>query len=108
MRAGRLRERIEIYKFDEIANEYGERERVERLIKSVWASIDSIKGDEKYINDKEISLLTHKVEIRYFKGLDESYFIKFKGCKFNIKSVINPYERDERMILMCIEQRREL
>lgn len=108
MRVGKLRHRINIYNFNEIKNEYGEAKLKETLVTTVWGMIDAIKGDEKYINNKEVSNITHNVEIRYLSNLDESYFVKFKDRVFDIKSVINPYEKNERLILLCVERKRGL
>ncbi|MCZ6105690.1 phage head closure protein [Campylobacter ureolyticus] len=107
MRVGKLRHRIEIYKFDEIRNEYGEAEKKELFVKKVWAFIDAVKSDEKYIQNKQMSEVTYKLEIRYLKGLDESFFIKFKGEVFDIKSIINPYEKNQRLLLVCIKRQRD-
>ena len=107
MRVGKLRHRIEIYKLDEVFNEYGEAELKEVFVKKIWAFMDAIKGDEKYINDKQMSEVDYKFEIRFLKGLDESCFIKYKGNIFDIKSVINPYEKNERLLLNCTQRKRD-
>lgn len=108
MRAGALRNRIEIYALKEVFNEYGEAELEETLFKRVWAFMNAIDGNEKYISDKQMSEITHKFEIRYLKGLDESFFIKFKGRIFDIKALINPYEKNEKLLLNCVERKRDI
>lgn len=106
MNAGALKHRFEIYKFNENRNEFGEMEKSEIKFAEVWGYIDAIKGDEKYINQKEITLLTHKIVIRYISGIDESCFIKFKGRKFNINNIINPHEINRLLFLNCTEIKR--
>lgn len=78
MRVGKLRHRIEIYKNIQTQNEYGESELKSELIATLWASINTIKSDEEYISQKEQSILTHKIEIRYVKNIEESYLSNLK------------------------------
>lgn len=106
MRAGRLNKLISICKLVETQNEYGEAEKSFTEVSQRWASIEPISANEHYINAKEQTQITHKIEMRYLQGLNEADIAIYNGRKFNIKSVINPKEKNEKLILMVVENDR--
>lgn len=102
MRAGRLNKLIKIFKFDLVRNEYGEKEKQKVEVATVWASIDPISANEKYLQAKEQAEITHKIEIRFIE-INTSMQIEFNDRVFDIKQVINPREKNEKLIIMAVE-----
>lgn len=68
-----------------------------------WASINPISGREYYQAETINSDLTHKVRLRYRKGITPDMRILYKDRIFNIVSVINEYEKNAILQLMCRE-----
>lgn len=72
-------------------------------IVTTWASINPISGREYYQAETINSDLTHKVRLRYRKGITPDMRILYKDRIFNIVSVINEYEKNTMLQLMCRE-----
>ena len=72
-------------------------------IVTTWASINPISGREYYQAETINSDLTHKVRLRYRKGITPDMRILYKDRIFNIVSVINEYEKNAILQLMCRE-----
>lgn len=72
-------------------------------ILSTWANINPISGKEYYSAETINSDLTHKIRLRYRKGITPDMRILYKDRIFNIVSVINEYEKNAILQLMCRE-----
>lgn len=68
-----------------------------------WASVNPIAGREFYDVEKIDSGLSHRVRMRYKEGILPSMRIVFKGRVLHIESVINDYEKNSTLQLMCRE-----
>lgn len=103
MRSGLLRHRVKLQKkiqgHDSLS---GVTENWEDW-KTVWASIDPVRGDEYWAAKQFAVEVTHKVTIRYQDGVTPALRILSGSREFYITAVLNPDERNERLVLMCME-----
>ena len=72
-------------------------------IATTWANINPISGKEYYSAETINSDLTHKIRLRYRKGITPDMRILYNGRIFYIVSVINEYEKNTMLQLMCRE-----
>lgn len=68
-----------------------------------WANITPIQGKEFYQAETINSDLTHRIRLRYKNGISSNMRILYRGRIFNIVSVINDYEKNVSLQLMCRE-----
>lgn len=104
MNPGDMRHRITFQRLVETANEVGETVQGLEDYATVWASIEPTTGREYYEAQKIQPELTYKITIRYLKGITPGMTIKYKDRVFQITSIINPQERNERFEVMCTEK----
>lgn len=72
-------------------------------IATTWANINPISGKEYYSAETINSDLTHKIRLRYRKGITPDMRIIYNDRIFYIISVINEYEKSTMLQLMCRE-----
>lgn len=72
-------------------------------IATTWANINPISGKEYYSAETINSDLTHKIRLRYRKGITPDMRVLYNGRIFYIVSVINEFERNSTLQLMCRE-----
>lgn len=105
MNPGKLRHRITFLRKVKEKNEVGDTVLVERPWKTVWASVEPLKGREYFEARKIQSEATHKIIIRYLTGVTPDMKIEFKGRIFDIEGPpINPEERNEYLEMYVIEK----
>ena len=119
MRAGMLRHRITIQKQSFTQNDYGEQVGTWNDDIHCWANIMPLRGQE-YFMGRESNLpqtqsaMSHRVRMRYRTLADGGLITPKEKVKwihpktgdtryFQINSVINPYERNVYLDLMCAE-----
>jgi len=102
MRAGNLKYKIVIQTYNEPQDGFGEviKEWVE--FKTAYASITPLSAKEFYKAGVH-AVATHKVEIRYLKGVNPKMRIVYGTRVFNITSVLNIREADKTLQLICTE-----
>lgn len=59
---------------------------------------------ERFGQNVVTSSVTHVVEMPYYSGVTVNTRLTFKGRIFNVIGVQNPEERNERLVLACVEQ----
>ena len=72
-------------------------------IATTWANINPISGKEYYSAETINSDLTNKIRLRYRRGITPDMRILYNGRIFYIVSVINEYEKNTMLQLMCRE-----
>lgn len=72
-------------------------------IATTWANINPISGKEYYSAETINSDLTHKIRLRYRRGITPDMRIIYNDRIFYIISVINEYEKNTMLQLMCRE-----
>ena len=80
-----------------------EQEETWNDILSTWANINPISGKEYYSAETINSDLTHKIRLRYRKGITPDMRVIYNDRIFYIISVINEYEKNTMLQLMCRE-----
>ena len=95
---GRLSKRIEIWGKVEGTNILNQTTLEDKKLKEVWADIVPQTG--RLLNqpaDTILSNVTHKVIIRYsaYPGLSPEMWLVFKGKRFDIEYILNPYESND-------------
>ncbi|MCI8748719.1 MAG: phage head closure protein [Lachnospiraceae bacterium] len=74
------------------------------VVKTVWASVEPVRGREYQEAQRIRPELTYKITTRYHKEVTPDMFIKYKDRYFNIISVINVRERNEMLEIVCTEK----
>lgn len=67
------------------------------------ASIDPVTGKEPFLAQEHLSVVSHKVRIRYRDGVTAAMRVKFGTRYFDIKAVLNWAERNRELLLLCEE-----
>ena len=104
MNIGALRHRIEIQAHSGTTqNSFGEPvENWTRLL-DADASVQPLRGLERYASQQTQSTADTKVTMRYRSGIDTQKRVKFGARIFDIESVINIDERNQTLELLCKE-----
>lgn len=76
---------------------------VEKVIAKPWCEVKTMRGNEfagagTIINETPIRFI-----IRYRKGIDTAQKVKYKGNKYNIKSVANDDGRNETITIFATQ-----
>ena len=103
---GSLRHRIQIKQNVKVSGDLGDHFEWQPL-KKVWAQIVPQTGKlQDQQADTILTDVTHKIIVRYSgaKEVTKDMLIKFKGRDFDIKYVLNPYERNETLEIFCSEK----
>ena len=66
-----------------------------------WANIRPLAGKEFYEAETINSDLTHRIRLRYRKDITPDMRAVYRGRIFSIQSVINDYEKNVSLQLMC-------
>jgi len=113
MNIGKLRHRVQFFGKVKSLNELKQTIYVPGLITTSYAEIIPQTGK---MQDQQVDTIltnvTHKIVIRYSNAIDESYqedeqknsmYIMFKGHRFDIKFILNPYFRNEKLEIFVEE-----
>lgn len=103
MNPGELRHRIIIQKQITTQDTFGEQYEEWDNITTVWANINPISGREFFAAESVNSEITHKVRLRYREDIKPDMRVSYKGRIFRVESVINEFEKDKLLQLMCRE-----
>jgi SPP1 family predicted phage head-tail adaptor len=104
--SGDLRNKIDIYANTKIVNALGETSYKFEKVKSIWSSVIPQTG--KLQNQQAETILTnvtHKIIVRYSAGKDITKDMKilFRGHRFEILYILNPYFKNEVIEIFCQE-----
>lgn len=98
MDVGKLRHRIELWGKVEFKNELLETDYRNQQIKTIWCEIVPQTGNmQRAAADTILTTCTHKVKVRYDAGKDikPDMWFMFRGQRFDIRYILNPYFRNE-------------
>ena len=85
MQIGRLRHLVEIWKYTETKNDYGEPDRTYELLTKAWAEVRPLLGREGFYEKMEVTEQTHKILMRYTPlPLDATMQIRYDGRTFEV------------------------
>lgn len=102
MRAGELRERIQLQAKQVTRDTFGAEVITWVTQATVWARVTAVSGDEAVTLSQEAATMTHQVVIRYYDGLTPVMRVLWRGRVLEIRSVI-PDEKRQQMTLLCSE-----
>ena len=103
MRVGTLRHFGTIEGYTETKDTFGAVSKAWSEFCKVYANINPLRGDEKYVSAEKHATATHQVTVRYRQGINPKMRLTLRGRTFEIVSVINVGERDKMMQLIVEE-----
>ena len=104
MESGKLNKSVQIQVLAETRGSSGEITRAWTTVATRQMSVAPILGRE-YMNAQQVqSDVTHRVRMRYYDGLTSEHRLLFDGRVLHILSILNPFERNEQLEVMCKEQ----
>lgn len=104
MRAGKLRQLIDIEQYSETQDGTGDPVKGwTTFVSAVPASIEPMSGRETFTSQQVLSSTTHAVRTRYFAGVTSKMRVKFGVRYFRINDVRNVDERGRELDLQCVE-----
>lgn len=105
--AGQLRHRVQIQEYVGGTDGYGDMRRADeaswRTVAAVWAAVDPVSGREFYAAEQAQSAVSHKVRIRYARGIRPGMRVCLGERRLHIQAVIDWQERHESLLLMAQE-----
>lgn len=104
MRAGKLRQRINIQIAAETRSAYGDVIESWETTAQRWGEIRPLRANELEEANRVEGRVTHKVILRNYVGLLPEMRFEHAGRVFNIKGILNPDERDISTEILCLEE----
>lgn len=102
MRSGNLKHKIVIQTYTETQNDFGEVVKGWSDFKTAYASITPLSAKE-FFKAGTHNEVTHKIELRYLKGIAPKMRVLYGTREFSIESVINVREANKTLQLICTE-----
>ena len=105
MRAGRLKHRVQIQTATTARGATGEPVATWTTVKTIWAAIEPVKGDERLAAQGVQARLTHRVHLRYnaYRALSSAMRFCYGTRIFEITAVVNRYEANRETVCDCVE-----
>ena len=103
IQSGRLRHRIVIQSPTETQDTYGEPIKTWTTFLTTWASVEPLKGREYWESQQVNAEVTYKITMRHRPGLNPKMRVSWDDRTFEIKNILNDFERDRRLTLMVTE-----
>jgi len=101
MRAGRLRKQLAIYSVIKAGGVSGAETLV--LFGTFPCEISPMSGKEYQGLGGTANALTHKITMRYLRGITEAHIGIWKGRRFRFTAVINPNEANRELQIIAVE-----
>lgn len=104
--SNKLKHLIEIYENVKTLNELNETTYVYQKLKTIPAELVPQTGSlQRQQADTIMTNVTHKIIIRYGAGKDitKNMQIRFRGHRFEIKYILNPFFINETLEIFCQE-----
>jgi SPP1 family predicted phage head-tail adaptor len=104
MRAGRLRNRVQIQTATETRDAHGGTVLAWATATTHWGDVQPLTGREFFQAQQVSSDVTHKITLRYYRSvLNPTQRLIHDGRVFNIRSVQEIDERRRTFTVMCAE-----
>lgn len=104
IRAGTLNKRVILQTVSRASNGGGGFTPTWADTATLWAEIEELSGSEGFEAQQVASKLSHKVTIRYRSGVTPQQRLKYGSRILQIRAVLNPGQRNERLELLCEEE----
>lgn len=106
--ASRLRHRITLQAPENTMQPGGHFALVWRDVATVWAEVKPLENralnNEALFGEQLQHRGSHEIRLRYLPGVSAEMRVVFNGRYFNIRSVVNPGERNTALVLVADEQ----
>ena len=99
--SGKLFHEVTIEQRNDSRNAYGESIASWATCSSPYAEVRDLSGNELVQASQINSKITTRITVRYDSGIRATMRVVHKSRNYNIISVQNELERDEKMILLC-------
>lgn len=103
MRAGLLRNPVEIQAAQAGRDSYGQPLNTYGTVARVFAAIEPLTGEEPVIAQQQVSGVTHRVRIRWRDDIPVVGRVLHRGRQLEIKAVLDIHERRREAHLLCVE-----
>lgn len=106
MNAGKMRGKLTVWQNQKFENELKETDYRDEPIMETWAEIIPQTGSlQRAAAETILSKVTHKIIVRYNSGkeIKQDMWLTFRGHRFDIKFILNPYFRNEKLEIFCEE-----
>ena len=106
MEAGKLKHRIEVWGREEYQNDFLETDYRNKKIMTIWSEIIPQTGNMQRAQAETIlTKCTHKVKVRYRSGknITPDMWLIFRGKRFDIRYILNPYFSNESLEIFVEE-----
>lgn len=103
LQIGQLRHQISLQSPTNSQNEYGEQTQSFDTYATIWAFIEPLSGRELLHAQQISEEIDSRITIRYNSSVISEHRILFGTRIFEIKTIINPEERNEYQQLYCKE-----
>jgi SPP1 family predicted phage head-tail adaptor len=103
MQAGTLRDRITIQSATFVQDDEGGRTALTwSTFATVSAEVEPLSEQKQSFADGDISLVTHRITIRYLSGLTTKHRVVLpEGTPLAITQVLDPDRRRRSLVLLC-------
>ncbi|WP_456273626.1 phage head closure protein [Bacillus sp. AK031] len=104
--SNKLKHLIDIHKNVKVLNELNETTYVYQKIKTISAALVPQTGSlQRQQADTIMTNVTHKIIVRYGVGkeITKDMQIRFRGHRFEIKYILNPFFKNETLEIFCQE-----
>lgn len=102
MRAGRLRNRLQLQSAVEARNGYGEVIQAWSTVATVWGSVEPLQGREYQLARQTQAETTVRMRIRYRADVRPSWRVRWEGRHYEIVDA-QANERRTELHLMCVD-----
>lgn len=105
MRAGELRERIEIQAATRTDEPGGGWTDTLATVAEVWAKVEPLQGDEQ-LQAMQVGLSApHRFTIRYRSGVSAANVLRWRDRRFDVRSVVDTDARRRELVILADEAR---
>lgn len=88
----------------EDVDEYGEPLGDPVPVATVWAAIEPLRGQDRYVAKQEHAEVTTRIRIRYREGVDRTMIVLHGAHMFEVLYIIHPEFAKKELQLMCKER----
>lgn len=104
MRIGELRHRMEIGRYVEGKDRYGNPTPAQwERVAVLWASVEGLRGSHYFQAQQTVNQADHRVIIRYRQGIQPGMIARHDGRELTIQSVLDEDGRRHWLTLICRE-----
>lgn len=100
---GEMRKRVAIQRIDTTRTESGETVDVAVLFCMAWVKIEPLTGREAWLAKEQQSTTTHRLNMRYQRGITSKMQAVYQGRVFSFTDVRDIDELHEELEIMAIE-----